>query len=94
MKHDIIEALKNQIHQIEDAYTENSTINRDILYFINILLANYSLSPMNYYAISNLINNTQFNFKIIENSSNEVSLSNIKKLISFYKQNYIIKTTI
>lgn len=92
LKHDIIEALKNQIHQIEDAYTENSTINKDILYFIKILLANYSLSPMNYYSISNLINNTQFNFKIIEKSSNEVSLSNIKKLISFYKQNYIIKT--
>ena len=92
VKDNLISELRNQIEKIQLAYEENNKINQNMLALIETLIRNYKASPFNYYSMTNIMNNTQFNFRKLNGFTNDISFSNITKLISFYQHNHIIKS--
>ena len=96
-KNKLIACLNEQIELIKKAFEENKKINDNIKLLIkNILYTFESVSGTkkkitNYHVTSNIIFNCNFNkpYEHFKFNPVETSLSNINKLITYYKTNFI-----
>lgn len=75
--------LQNSIKTINSLYDTNVQINNDLIDFVEVLLNNYKKSSHNFHTSFNLINNTNFNFVVLNDY-------NLTDTTQFFKSNFII----
>lgn len=92
LKNDSIKLLNDEIKKIEEIYNINKTLNEKIINFLKLMFNSYE-NNINITTILNLKNNTNF-FKIpnLIFSKYQSLESKINQSISYFKENYIIKS--
>ena len=79
----LIGRLKDEISRITSIFEKNRLINLDIIRYVEILKFNYDEN--NYASIENMINNTDFQYKSIDESQSN------QNIINEMKSNYILE---
>ena len=89
-----IKELLAHINKIQAGHTECDNNNKQIITVIEVLLNNYMTEPPNYYLISNLLKNTNFNFVQCKIEGNKLSGDNVEKLLNYFQNFSIVKENI
>lgn len=85
-----IKSLQKMINKIEYSYEECSSMNKDVLSLVDIMVKAYNPDFPNYYINTNIMNNCNINLTKI----NEEKEDNINEVIEYFKNFYIIKQPI
>ena len=92
IKNTIVDLLKEQIKEVEEAYEENKTINNNLYNLISKLYDNASFNLDNYYIRWNLRKNTHFNNNESHCKLNDTSIDNIQNIVQYFKTNFFVSS--
>lgn len=89
-KNNLVSKLRQQINRIQYAFEESKENNKQIIYFLELLVKAYSDYNNNYYILSNIEKNSHLQiYQMSEPDTDNISKESIDKLVTFYKINSI-----
>ena len=89
-KNNLVSKLRQQINRIQYAYEESKENNKQIIYFLELLVKAHSDYNNNYYILSNIEKNSHLEiYQMTEPDTDNISKESIDKLVAFYKINSI-----